>query len=621
MFDEYFEVTRVDAPVPSATAVNAHVVPPGTSVTTTLAQDAPSISFSQSSSGIQPPVIQHDVAIGPTNEDTPITQATLHPSNNPVTGEPGSAQSSSGDVSIAEPNHVTQPLDHLRKWFKDHPLDNIVRNPSRLVSTRKQLASDALWCCFHSELSKLKPKNFKMAVIEDCWFQAMQDEIHEFDRLEVWKIYTPKEVCCQVNLKEFEDPIINTHLTSEEEALTAKAGTKGLSNSSKDEQRKGSQGKKLSENPPKNLLICLMSLNQNLRSAGKPLVENLSALTEAKRSSSKTKFSHSCKNLSQNLSPENLQKKTQHPILQQTTPIPTTTTTPPIITEALAIILEIPEITSFIALQLRVAKLEQDMSQVKKIDHSAAVLASIQSQVPPVVDKVSRTKLDDATFPKKQESEKSQEEIIRIKKEQEEKNQEPTYTIKSSDQAALEEFDLKSALFKSMHKNKSANRNSANYRLYHALIKALIEDENAIDKEVADTVRDHKRKHDDDDDDDDDEGPLAGSNQGKSTKRRRTRESESTKKHPPLNNPPSIKIQMWVLKLVRHVSDPEDTDNAHMPKILDTTTWFRLILEKERPASLKLEWVIPPIDLPKADNNWANAFAKAHQIPDENKPS
>ncbi|GJQ90803.1 hypothetical protein Tco_0001942 [Tanacetum coccineum] len=70
--------------------------------------------------------------------------------------------------------------------------------------------------------------------------------------------------------------------------------------------------------------------------------------------------------------------------LQQTTPIPTTTTTPPIITEAPAII---PEITPFIALQLRVAKLEQDMSEVKKIDHSVAVLDSIQSQVPPVVDK------------------------------------------------------------------------------------------------------------------------------------------------------------------------------------------------------------------------------------------
>ncbi|GJU25937.1 retrovirus-related pol polyprotein from transposon TNT 1-94 [Tanacetum coccineum] len=33
-----------------------------------------------------------------------------------------------------------------------------------------------------------EPKNFKMAVIEDCWFQAMQDEIHEFDRLEVWEL-------------------------------------------------------------------------------------------------------------------------------------------------------------------------------------------------------------------------------------------------------------------------------------------------------------------------------------------------------------------------------------------------------------------------------------------------
>ncbi|GKF77606.1 gag-pol polyprotein [Tanacetum coccineum] len=56
------------------------------------------------------------------------------------------------------------------------------------MNTRKQLASDALWCCFHTELSRVEPKNFKMAVIEDCWFQAMEDEIHEFDRLEVWEL-------------------------------------------------------------------------------------------------------------------------------------------------------------------------------------------------------------------------------------------------------------------------------------------------------------------------------------------------------------------------------------------------------------------------------------------------
>ncbi|GJY96575.1 putative ribonuclease H-like domain-containing protein [Tanacetum coccineum] len=188
MFDEYFDQSTDSEPVPMATVVNAPIVSTNTSVSTTIAQDAPSTSHSLSSSQVHPPVFPQCVTAGPTIEDTSITQADLHPSVNPVAGEPSSAQSTSGDVSLAEPNQVTQPPDHLRRWTKDHPLDNIVGNPSRPVSTRKQLASDALWCCFHTELSKVEPKNFKMAVIEDCWFQAMQDEIHEFDRLEVWEL-------------------------------------------------------------------------------------------------------------------------------------------------------------------------------------------------------------------------------------------------------------------------------------------------------------------------------------------------------------------------------------------------------------------------------------------------
>ncbi|GKE31659.1 retrovirus-related pol polyprotein from transposon TNT 1-94 [Tanacetum coccineum] len=130
-------------------------------VSTTFAQDAPSTSFSPSSSGIQPPVIQHDVVVGPTIEDTSITQATLHPSNNPVTGEPGSAQSLSGDVSIDEPNQVNQPSNHLKKWSKDHPLDNIVGNPFRHVSTRNQLAFDALWCYLQEEVFVSQPEGFE----------------------------------------------------------------------------------------------------------------------------------------------------------------------------------------------------------------------------------------------------------------------------------------------------------------------------------------------------------------------------------------------------------------------------------------------------------------------------
>ncbi|GJR42980.1 retrovirus-related pol polyprotein from transposon TNT 1-94 [Tanacetum coccineum] len=191
MFDEYFEQSRVNEQIPYATAVNAQVVPHGTSLSTTFAQDAPSTSVSPSSSDMQPPAQHQGVADGPIVEDTPITQHALHPSFNRVIVEPDPAQSSSEDVSLAEPNQVTQPPDHLRKWSKDHPLDNIVGNLSRPVSTRKQLASDALWCCFHTELTKVEPKNFKMAVTEHSWFEAMQNEIHEFDHLEVW-LLVPK---------------------------------------------------------------------------------------------------------------------------------------------------------------------------------------------------------------------------------------------------------------------------------------------------------------------------------------------------------------------------------------------------------------------------------------------
>ncbi|GJU78775.1 hypothetical protein Tco_1275845 [Tanacetum coccineum] len=45
-----------------------------------------------------------------------------------------------------------------------------------------------------------------------------------------------------------------------------------------------------------------------------------------------------------------------------------------------------------------------------------------------------------------------------------------------------------------MHENKSFNRNPTNHALYHALIEALIDDENAMDKGVADTVKNHKRQ-------------------------------------------------------------------------------------------------------------------------------
>nr|GEY66571.1 hypothetical protein [Tanacetum cinerariifolium] len=75
---------------------------------------------------------------------------------------------------------------------------------------------------------------------------------------------------------------------------------------------------------------------------------------------------------------------------------------------------------------------------------------------------------------KMQESKKSPEEIIKIKREQAEVQQTSKYSIKSTNKAALDEYDKKSALFWTMHENKTYNINVANYKLYHALMEAFV---------------------------------------------------------------------------------------------------------------------------------------------------
>ncbi|GKB93558.1 retrovirus-related pol polyprotein from transposon TNT 1-94 [Tanacetum coccineum] len=60
----------------------------------------------------------------------------------------------------------------------------MIRDPSRSISTRKQLQTDAIWCYFDAFLTSVEPKNFKQAMTEPSWIDAMQEEIHEFERLQ-----------------------------------------------------------------------------------------------------------------------------------------------------------------------------------------------------------------------------------------------------------------------------------------------------------------------------------------------------------------------------------------------------------------------------------------------------
>ncbi|GJY49569.1 hypothetical protein Tco_0439525 [Tanacetum coccineum] len=278
-------------------------------------------------------------------------------------------------------------------------------------------------------------------------------------------------------------------------------------------------------------------------------------------------------------------------------------TPPPINTEATTITTSLPEITPFIALQLRVARLEQEMSEVKKTDHSADVLASIRSQVPTAVDNYLGTKLDDALLKvlerhtadliekysvlpgpesvKNQESEKSPKEIIKAKKEQDEEKQDSTYSIRSTDKVDLKEFDLKT--------------------------KPPPKDDDQSSKKPRESDASASKQH-----------PALTSTGWQITDTRDAGADSSMHRSDPESEHSEQSSDDISMQDEGNDSDMEDTDNAHIPKV-STTTWFKPIPESERPATPEPEWTIPPNDFPEPEHNWANAYATTYKVPEENK--
>ncbi|GJT64194.1 hypothetical protein Tco_1015674 [Tanacetum coccineum] len=55
------------------------------------------------------------------------------------------------------------------------------------VQTRRQLAIDPEMCMFALTVSMFT-KNIKEAMVDSAWIEAMQDELHQFDRLKVWEL-------------------------------------------------------------------------------------------------------------------------------------------------------------------------------------------------------------------------------------------------------------------------------------------------------------------------------------------------------------------------------------------------------------------------------------------------
>ncbi|GKA70247.1 hypothetical protein Tco_0776311 [Tanacetum coccineum] len=292
-----------------------------------------------------------------------------------------------------------------------------------------------------------------------------------------------------------------------------------------------------------------------------------------------------------------------------------------------------------------VSDLEKEVKELKIVDHSSALLATIKSEVLTAVKEYLRTSLDDALYKvhqrytanlskehsiladvveklKQQDKpQKSAKDILKIKMEQAGEHQEAKYIITSYDTAKLQEFDQKRTLFKTMTKTKSFNKNTKHKALYHALMKSILEDENAMDKGVVDKSKKRKPY-----DDDKNKGPPTGSVQGlkrkktcKETKSSKKAKSTGTSKGTTKSQPKSTGKSAQAEETMFEAKDTqglqnlgEDMGNTDETPIVnvDPKDWFK---KPERPPTPDPEWNECKSVDNKPTQKWLSDLAKAEK--------
>ncbi|GJW04226.1 integrase, catalytic region, zinc finger, CCHC-type containing protein [Tanacetum coccineum] len=178
--------SSVDHQAPEVIAPIAEVVAPelaasiGSSSSTTVNQDAPLPSNSQTTPETQSPIIPNNVEED--NHDLDVA----HMNNDPFFGIPNPKNDSEAS-SFSD--------------TKDHPLDNFIGELERPVSTRLQLHEQALFSYYDAFLTSVEPKNYKDTSTQACWIKAMQEELNEFGRLKIWELVPYPDKVMVITLK------------------------------------------------------------------------------------------------------------------------------------------------------------------------------------------------------------------------------------------------------------------------------------------------------------------------------------------------------------------------------------------------------------------------------------
>nr|GEU51085.1 hypothetical protein [Tanacetum cinerariifolium] len=87
----------------------------------------------------------------------------INPFSTPSSDE---AESSSRKLDPLKMHTFYQPLPYEHQWTKAHPLEQILKDPSKAVMTRSKLFTNADMCVYALTVSLVEPSNIKEAMVD-----------------------------------------------------------------------------------------------------------------------------------------------------------------------------------------------------------------------------------------------------------------------------------------------------------------------------------------------------------------------------------------------------------------------------------------------------------------------
>ncbi|GJR24040.1 hypothetical protein Tco_0972567 [Tanacetum coccineum] len=91
--------------------------------------------------------------------------------NSPVINEVADEFIQEDDPSNMHQFH--QQHRSTNRWTKNHPLEQVIGDPSKPVMTRKRLQTDVEVCMYALTVSTIEPKNIKEAMLDHSWIESM----------------------------------------------------------------------------------------------------------------------------------------------------------------------------------------------------------------------------------------------------------------------------------------------------------------------------------------------------------------------------------------------------------------------------------------------------------------